>query len=354
MSFEVRSWDVLLRRPLLKALDLSIRTITLIKELHAHLNGSISLKTLEKLDALKRNNSLHSEGSLESLQNLSLQQPTTMDEVFKIFPLIQSLTTTRGALITATLDVVKEFADDGVIYLELRSTPKSTTEMTKQEYVEALIEAILQSNNDGNIVTRLLLSIDRRQPVEDAVKTVDIATLDRSGMIVGVELSGDPSVDGRKFIPALQKARDAGFKVSVHLAEVDDQLEEVDEFLEFRPDRIGHGTFLHTEERFVDKVIKDRIPLEICLTSNVMSMTTRTIADSHLKFWRERSVPFSICTDDKGLMDCDLSREFHEASIAFDLTLDDLNDISKNALEMSFLDKSDTVFMKLHGLLKPR
>ncbi|VDL71507.1 unnamed protein product [Nippostrongylus brasiliensis] len=156
-----------------------------------------------------------------------------MDEVFKIFPLIQSLTTTRDALITATLDVVKEFADDGVIYLELRSTPKSTTEMTKQEYVEALIEG--------------------------------------SGLIVGVELSGDPSVDGRKFIPALQKARDAGFK-----------------------------------------------------------------------------------TDDKGLMDCDLSREFHEASKAFDLTLDDLNDISKNALEMSFLDKSDTVFMKLHGLLKPR
>ncbi|VDO65926.1 unnamed protein product [Haemonchus placei] len=171
------------------------------------------------------------------------------------------MTTSQEALVTATKDVIREFSNDGVVYLELRSTPKATTEMSKEEYVQAVIDGILQASRDNDIITRLLLSIDRRQTIEDAQKTVDIAVADKSGIIVGLELSGDPSVDGRKFIPVLQRARASGLKVSVHLAEVSNQLDEVDEFLAFRPDRIGHGTYLHTNEHFVDLVMEHRIPL---------------------------------------------------------------------------------------------
>ncbi|RCN45355.1 hypothetical protein ANCCAN_08656 [Ancylostoma caninum] len=84
---------------------------------------------------------------------------------------------------------------------------------------------------------------------------------DASGLIVGIELSGNPSIDGRKFLPVLQRARKSGLKVSVHLAEVTDQLDEVEEFLLFRPDRIGHGTYLHTQDRYTDLMLQHRIPL---------------------------------------------------------------------------------------------
>ncbi|RCN45354.1 hypothetical protein ANCCAN_08655 [Ancylostoma caninum] len=99
--------------------------------------------------------------------------------VFKIFPLIQSLTTSREAVKTATIDVIKEFADDGVIYLELRSTPRATSEMSKQAYIGALIEGIVQGSRDYGLVTRLLLSIDRRQSVEEAEHTVEMAAAER-------------------------------------------------------------------------------------------------------------------------------------------------------------------------------
>ncbi|PIO67078.1 hypothetical protein TELCIR_11186 [Teladorsagia circumcincta] len=90
---------------------------------------------------------------------------------------------------------------------------------------------------------------------------------------------------------------------------------------------------------------------KICLTSNVMSMTTVTVADSHLRFWREKMVPICICTDDKGLMGCDLSGEFRKASEAFNLSIDDLRRMSKDALEMSFLDKSSVEYKQLDELL---
>ncbi|KHJ78735.1 putative adenosine deaminase [Oesophagostomum dentatum] len=274
--------------------------------------------------------------------------------VFKIFPLIQSLTTSKEAVKTATVDVIREFAEDGVVYLELRSTPKTTSEMSKKDYVDAIIEGIKEGSKGVEMITKLILSIDRRQSVEEAEQTVEIAAANETGLIVGIELSGNPAIDGRKFLPVLERARSSGLKVSIHLAEVKEQLDEVKEFLAFRPDRIGHGTFLNIQDEYVQAMVEQRIPLEICLTSNVLSMTVPTIEDSHLRFWREKSVPFCICTDDKGLMDCDLSSEYHKASNAFGFSVADLRKISKDALEMSFLDKRSDEYRKLEVLVGQR
>ena len=38
--------------------------------------------------------------------------------------------------------MIREFAEDGVVYLELRSTPKTTSEMSRKDYVDAIIEGV--------------------------------------------------------------------------------------------------------------------------------------------------------------------------------------------------------------------
>lgn len=294
-------------------------------ELHAHLNGSISMSTMRKLMAKM--------GLEKNIDGMVLREATTMEEVFKLFPLIQRLTATRENLKIAASDVIKEFKEDGVVYLELRTTPKTTTEMSPETYVDTVLEAI----READITVTLILSIDRRMSDEEADRVVSLAVNDESGLIVGVELSGDPSIDGTKFLPQLQRARNAGLGISVHLAEVDDCLDEVDAFLNFGPDRIGHGTFLHTKEPFVRMVVEKRIPFEICLTSNTLCRTTPTVADSHFGFWRAKGIPIAICTDDKGLMaDCTLSSELEKAAETFGLTERDLKELSMTSFNMSF------------------
>lgn len=61
---------------------------------------------------------------------------------FKVFDIVHSLTVTPEAIFHATYNTIKEFQDDNVIYLELRSTPRAIPEkMSKQEYIEAIIKA---------------------------------------------------------------------------------------------------------------------------------------------------------------------------------------------------------------------
>lgn len=44
--------------------------------------------------------------------------------------------------------------------------------------------------------------------------------------------------------------------------------EDTFKLLSFKPDRLGHATFLNNEAKAI--VIKEKIPVEICLTSNLM------------------------------------------------------------------------------------
>nr|XP_036874873.1 adenosine deaminase-like protein [Manis javanica]XP_036874874.1 adenosine deaminase-like protein [Manis javanica]XP_036874875.1 adenosine deaminase-like protein [Manis javanica] len=88
-------------------------------ELHAHLNGSISSNTMKKLIAKKPGIKIH-----EQMTMIDKQKKRTLEECFQMFQIIHQVTTSPEDILMVTKDVIKEFADDGVKYLELRSTPR--------------------------------------------------------------------------------------------------------------------------------------------------------------------------------------------------------------------------------------
>lgn len=61
---------------------------------------------------------------------------------FEKFKYAHELTDSMEAIALATECVIQDFNDDNIIYVELRTTPRSTTKMTKDEYVISVIEAI--------------------------------------------------------------------------------------------------------------------------------------------------------------------------------------------------------------------
>ena len=76
-------------------------------------------------------------------KKISLLNNFLLIRCFEEFKLVHSLTTSPVAIYTAACDVIQEFFEDNVIYLELRSTPRAVEGyMTKEEYVEAVISAI--------------------------------------------------------------------------------------------------------------------------------------------------------------------------------------------------------------------
>lgn len=62
---------------------------------------------------------------------------------FEKFKYAHDLTDTPAAVELAVKCVIQDFHDENVVYVELRSTPRSTSKMTKEEYIDTLVKTIL-------------------------------------------------------------------------------------------------------------------------------------------------------------------------------------------------------------------
>ncbi|KAG2330662.1 hypothetical protein Bca52824_001842 [Brassica carinata] len=323
-------------------------------ELHAHLNGSIRDSTLLELARV-----LGEKGVivLSDVEDVIQKNDRSLAEVFKMFDLIHVITTDHQTVTRITREVVEDFALENVVYLELRTTPKRNDSigMSKRSYMEAVIKGLrtinevdvefctatnsrkLHNTCDGagrkKIYIRLLLSIDRRETTESAMETVP-----RIGNVgvVGIDLSGNPLVgEWSTFLPALQFAKDNDLYITLHCGEVPNP-KEIQAMLDFKPHRVGHACFFKDQDW--EKLKSFRIPVEICLSSNIITKSISSIDIHHFADLYKAKHPLIICTDDFGVFSTSLSNEYSLAVRSFGLGKRETFALAKSAIEATFAE----------------
>lgn len=184
----------------------------------------------------------------------------------------------EAALKYTTLSVLRDFADDGVTYLELRTTPRALpkSNLSKAGYISAILSAIAKfESSDSRLHTKLILSVDRRNNLTEAMDVVDLTQQFAGQGVVGIDLCGDPLRGGIKALqPAFEefRRRCPGLGMTLHFAEA--EASGTDEELlmllrEWKPNRIGH--VIHLSEVVKREIIKfpGGLGLELCLSCNV-------------------------------------------------------------------------------------
>ncbi|KIM39183.1 hypothetical protein M413DRAFT_447147 [Hebeloma cylindrosporum] len=274
-------------------------------ELHAHLNGSIPIQILQEL-ASEYLSSTSARSIPDSAVQESIQLLTTgpaldkIDDFFLLFPAIYALTSTPDALQRVTRAVLHDFFDGDYpqcTYLELRTTPRSTSSMDREQYLLTVLDEVEKYSPEQ---TGLVVSLDRRMSAEVMDECVEIAVRLRSRgrRVLGVDLCGDPTAGNvQAFEDAFRRAKEGGLGVTMHIAETTNNTpEETLQLLSYCPERLGHATFLNDEA--ISIVLEKKMCIEICLTSNLLCKTVPTLEAHHIKQYLNSNHPISICTDD--------------------------------------------------------
>lgn len=377
-------------------LDSFVRVLPKI-ELHAHLNGCVREVTLfdlaEEQEILLSSHHFGDDCNDDS-RHFHNVKPRSLHDCFHVFVEISQCVNNLEALRRITREALEDFALQYVCYLELRSTPKRLKRhqhkpevATKKEYVETILQVFSEFTEDENkryeqevaseiisrppMIPRLLVSVDRANTIDEAIENVDLTIelfeKEDNEFVVGMDLGGNPTKnDFRDFKDILQRARDAGLKLTIHCGEVPcgesngecnetlkTAFDEATAILDFAPDRLGHALLLPVSLR--PKLDVMRIPVELCPTSNVMTLGLATNFHGHLveglklhpqlQHWLEIDFPFSISTDDSGVFNTNPTKELMLLALSWGIDKEMLRQIQINSVGHCFC--SDTVKEKL-------
>lgn len=266
-------------------------------ELHAHLTGSITRECLHEIWMQRKleQPDLGLRDPLEAIADDKIWDVMTFFPLFSSY--IYELCSTIPSLVYSTNAVLRDFKDDGVVYLELRTTPRSSATISKDKYVETVLSCINDFPDRESMPTYLILSIDRRNTAEQAMEVIDLAIRYRTRGIVGVDLCGDPSKgDVSTFREAFVKAKQHGLKITLHFAETpaSSSALELDTLLDYQPDRVGH--VIHVSKEMQKEIIRKGIGVELCVSCNVQAKLIRgEVEDHHFGFWRDADCSVALC-----------------------------------------------------------
>ncbi|KAG1786713.1 Metallo-dependent hydrolase [Suillus plorans] len=226
-------------------------------ELHAHLNGYIPIKTILELAQKYSPSSSQTTEVADIIEKL--KSGVVLNDLFDFFslmPAIYTLTSTLEAVVTTTCAVLQLFLNPTsdatespqCTYLELRTTPRTTTHMTRERYLTVVLDEV-----EMYPATRatLIVSVDRCTSDSDLEEYISLALeMKNRGRRVGaIDVCGDPrGGDMQSFTQHLSRAKGASLGLTVHIAEsTNNTTEDSLAFLSCRPDRLGHATSLSDE-----------------------------------------------------------------------------------------------------------
>lgn len=120
--------------------------------------------------------------------------------------------------------------------------------------------------------------------------------------------------------------------------------------LRFGPSRVGHMCCL--DEAGEAELLASRIPLELCLTSNVATASVGSYAEHHITSFRAAGHPLALCTDDSGVFDTALSMEYAVAAEVFDLSREEVVRMAGKAIAYAALEAEEVTRAMLRSHFK--
>lgn len=306
-------------------------------DLHAHLDGSITVDIAKKL-AIMQGIDLQVKDDEELVRKLTVPQGcTSLNEFLECFELPCLLLQTSEALSEAVYLVCEKMKSQGVIYAEIRFAPQKHTDkgMTQKDAIEAALCGLRKTDLKANLILCCMRGDDNEK---ENIKTVELASeyLVEDGGVVAIDIAGAEALfKTADFANLFARARELGIPFTIHAGEADGA-DSVRCAIEYGAKRIGHGVRMREDNEVVQMVIDKGICLEMCPTSNSQTQAVTNMDDYPFMEYLDKGIKVTINTDDMAIEGTTLADEFGYMEKKFGLTDRQKQIVLENAIDAAF------------------
>ena len=312
-------------------------------ELHCHLDGSVRPQTLIDLGAEYGVSMPRADA--ESLRDyMVVSDARHLEDYLERFEVTLSVMQQEAALERVAYELAEDAAKEGVRYIEVRYAPILNVRqgLSLDAAVDAPLRGLARAERDHGIVGRVIVCAIRNMDAKMSLELAHLAAAHRSRGVVGFDLAGgergNPAADHAR---AFAYARDHDLFCTCHAGE-GDGAESVRQALhDCGAQRLGHATRLFEDEALVDYVGAERIPLEICLTSNVQTRVASSYEAHPFRQYFDQGLNVVLNTDNRLMSGVTLTDEYVAAAEHLDFTFDELATVALNGFDSAFLPPED-------------
>ena len=320
--------------------------------LHEHLDGGLRPQTVIELaaecgyDQLPRSEpEALAQWFFEGADRKSL--PLYLEGFRHTIALMQ----TKEALERIAFEFIEDMAEDKVVYAEVRFAPLFHTAggLGLDAVMVAVLEGLERGRRKFGVDYGLIVCAMRNEDPDLSIRLVELAIAYREQGCVGFDLAGEEAGHpAKEHVRAFQLAKRKNFAITIHAGESFGP-ESIWQALQYcGAHRIGHGTRLIEDIVIYDNrvikigdlaqyVLDHRVPLELCLSSNVHTGATPSLEEHPFPVFFEHKFRVTLNTDNRLMSGTTMTDEYAIAVETFGCSMDDLERITINGMKSGFV-----------------
>lgn len=305
-------------------------------DLHLHLDGAITPSIARRLAKMTGVALPKSDEELEIMLSVP-EDCEDLNAFLKCFALPLSLLQTEQSIEEAVYLVQEQIKENGVIYAEIRFAPQLHGDqgVSQEQAIRAALKGLKRSDLACNLILCCMRGNDTK---ESNLKTVKLASkyLVEDEGVVALDLAGAeglfPTAD---YEEEFRLAKKLGVPFTIHAGEADGA-SSIKKALEFGAARIGHGVRAYEDPELLERLVREKICLELCPTSNRQTKAVENMDQYPLRSFIEAGICVTINTDDMAISRTDIQHEFAYIRNKFRISEEEEKLLLINAVKSAF------------------
>ena len=191
---------------------------------------------------------------------------------------------------------------------------------------------------DGKVQRGVLICGIRHMSPDTSIRLAELCVAYKNRGVIGFDLAGaEENFPAKAHRDAFQLILKNNVNCTAHAGEAygPESIAQAIHFLGAH--RIGHGTRLREDGDLLNYVNDHRIPIEVCLSSNLQTGTVDSFKHHPLKFYFDYGLRVTVNTDNRLMSDTTLTKEFGLAHREAGLSLEDLTTVIVSGFKSAFL-----------------
>lgn len=309
-------------------------------DLHCHLDGSLRLKTiLELAEEQKVKLPSETEDGLRKAIHMG-QVCESLEDYLVAFDVTLSVLQTEESLYRAAHELALDAAAENVRYLEVRYAPVLHTRkgLRLTTVVDSVLEGLRDAKRETGIKGGVIICGIRHMDPATSLRLAELCVAYKNRGVIGFDLAGaEENFPAKDHRDAFQLILKNNVNCTAHAGEAygPESIAQAIHFLGAH--RIGHGTRLREDGDLLNYMNDHRIPIEVCLQSNMQTRAVTDLKSHPLKFYFDYGLRVTVNTDNRLITDTTVSKELWLAHSECGLSLEDLTTVIVSGFKSAFL-----------------